>query len=137
MKFLLDTCVISALRKPRENASLVAWISEVDESDLHLSAITIGELEKGIGRLPESRKKAAVGEWVRHAVTNRFGNRILPIDAAVAACWGELIAAGEKNGRTLPILDAFIAATAIVADCTVVTRNTKDFAACGVRLLNP
>lgn len=137
MKFLLDTCVVSALRKPKENTSLVEWISEVDESDLYLSAITIGELEKGISRLPESKKKTAVSEWVRHAVTNRFGNRVLPIDAGVAACWGELIGAREKKGKTLPILDAFIAATAIVADCTVVTRNTKDFADCGVRLLNP
>lgn len=137
MKFLLDTCVISALRKPRENASLVEWISEVDESDLYLSALTIGELERGVSRLPESKKKAAVSDWVRHAVTNRFGNRVLSIDAAVAACWGELIGAREKKGKTLPILDAFIAATAIVANCTVVTRNTKDFADCGVRLLNP
>lgn len=137
MKFLLDTCVISALRKPQENISLVEWISNVDESDLYLSAVTIGELEKGVSRLPESKKKAAVSEWVRHAVTNRFGNRVLPIDAAVAACWGDLIVAREKKGKTLPILDAFIAATAIVADCTIVTRNTKDFADCGVRLLNP
>ncbi len=137
MKFLLDTCVISALRKPQENASLVEWISGVDESDLYLSAITIGELEKGVSRLPESKKKSTVSEWVRHAVTNRFGNRILPIDAAVAACWGELIGAREKKGKTLPILDAFIAATTLTADCTIVTRNTKDFTDCGVPLLNP
>ena len=137
MKFLLDTCVLSALRKPRENASLVEWISGVDEPDLYLSVVTIGELEKGVSRLPESRKKDAVSEWVRRAVANRFGDRILPIDAAVAACWGELLGAREKKGKTLPLLDAFIAATAIVADCTVVTRNTRDFADCGVRLLNP
>lgn len=137
MKFLLDTCVISALRKPGENESLVEWITDIDESDLYLSAITIGELEKGVSRLPESKKKNAVSEWVRHAVANRFGNRILPVDAAVAARWGELIGAQEKKGKTMPILDAFIAATAIAADCTLVTRNTKDFADCGVRLLNP
>jgi predicted nucleic acid-binding protein len=137
VKFLLDTCVISSLRKPQENASLVEWISGVDESDLYLSAITIGELEKGVSRLPESKKKTAVSDWVRHAVTNRFGNRVLPIDAAVAACWGELIGSREKKGKMLPVLDAFIAATAIVADCTVVTRNTQDFEDCGVRLLNP
>lgn len=137
MKFLLDTCVISALRYPQDNASLVEWISGIDESDLYLSAITIGELEKGVSRLPEGKKKAAVSEWVRHAVANRFENRVLPIDAAVAACWGELLGAREKKGKTLPILDAFIAATAIAADCTIVTRNTKDFADCGVRLLDP
>lgn len=137
MKFLLDTCVISALRKPQANASLVEWISEIDESDLYLSVITIGELEKGVSRLPESKHKAVVSDWIRHAVANRFGNRILPIDAAVAACWGDLIGAREKAGKPLPILDAFIAATASVADCTVVTRNTKDFADCGVRLLDP
>lgn len=137
MKFLLDTGIVSALRKPEDNASLVEWISGVDESDLYLSVITLGELEKGVSRLPESKKKAAVGEWVRHAVTNRFGNRMLPVDAAVAARWGELLGARAKAGKPLPILDAFIAATALVADCTVVTRNAKDFADCGVRLLNP
>lgn len=137
MKFLLDTCIISALRKPEENASLVEWISGVDESDLYLSVITLGELEKGVSRLPESRKRTAVSDWVRHAVTNRFGSRLLPVDAAVAARWGELLGAREKQGKPLPILDAFIAATALVADCTVVTRNAKDFADCGVRLLNP
>ena len=137
MKFLLDTCVVSDLRRPRENASLVEWISEVDESDLYLSVVTIGELAKGVNRLPAGRKKEALDEWVRHAVTNRFGNRILPIDAAVAACWGDLVGAREKKGKTLPVLDALIAATAIMAGCTVVTRNVKDFADCGVRLLNP
>lgn len=90
MKFLLDTCIISALRNPGDNASLVEWISGVDEADLYLSAVTIGELEKGVSRLPEGKKKTAVSDWVRHAITNRFGSRVLPIDAAVAACWGEL-----------------------------------------------
>jgi predicted nucleic acid-binding protein len=137
MKFLLDTCIVSALRKPGDNASLVEWISGVDEADLYLSVVTIGELEKGVCRLPASKKKDAVSEWVRHAVTNRFEDRVLPIDAAVAACWGDLLGVREKKGKTMPILDAFIAATAVVFDCTVVTRNIKDFADCGVRLLNP
>lgn len=137
MKFLLDTCVISELRKPSENPSLVKWISGVDESDLFLSVITIGELERGVARLPEGKKKAAVGEWVRHAVVNRFGARILPVDPSVASCWGGLLASREKAGRPMPILDGFIAATAISSDCTLVTRNTKDFEGSGVRLLNP
>lgn len=137
MRFLLDTCVVSALRNPGANASLADWISTVDESDLYLSVITLGELEKGVSRMPESKKKAALSDWVRRAVPERFGDRVLPIDAAVAARWGELLAARERRGKALPILDAFIAATAIEADCTVVTRNTQDFADCGVRLLNP
>ncbi len=137
MKFLLDTCVISALRKPQENSSLAEWISGVDEQDLYLSVVTIGELVKGIGRLPASKKKDSLNDWVLRAVAQRFEERILPIDAAVAARWGELLAAREKKGKPLPILDAFIAATALAADCTIVTRNIKDFADCGVRLLDP
>lgn len=137
MKFLLDTCVVSALRRPRENAAVVDWISGVDESDLYLSVITIGELEKGVSRLPEGKKKSVVSDWVRHAVTNRFGSRVLAVDAAVAARWGELLGLREKKGKPMPILDAFIAATALTADCTIATRNTKDFAECGVRLLDP
>lgn len=137
MKFLLDTCVISELRKPKENPALADWISGVDESDLFLSVITIGELEKGVARLPGGKKKAAVGEWIRHAVANRFGARILPVDPSVASCWGGLLAAREKAGRPMPVLDGLIAATAIASDCTLVTRNTKDFEGCGVRLLNP
>lgn len=137
MRFLLDTCVVSALRRPDENVSLARWISGVDETDLFLSVITIGELEKGVSLLPEGKRKSAVDDWVRRIVAARFGDRILPIDLAVAARWGELVAAREKKGKPLPILDAVIAATAGVFDCTVVTRNTRDFADCGVRLLNP
>ena len=125
------------MRKPKENASLVEWISGIDESDLYLSVITLGELEKGVSRLPESKKKAAISEWVRQAVSDRFEDRILAVDAAVAIRWGQLLGALEKEGKTMPILDALIAATALASDCSVVTRNVKDFADCGVRLLNP
>lgn len=137
MRFLLDTCVISCLRKPHENRSLAGWISDVDESDLFLSAITIGEIEKGISLLPESRKKEEVREWLLRTVTHRFGNRILPVDVPVAACWGELVGRRQQKGKPLPILDAFIASTAVVFHCTVVTRNVEDFEDCGVNLLNP
>jgi predicted nucleic acid-binding protein len=137
VKHLLDTCAISALRRPKEHASLVQWISGIDEEDLYLSVVTIGELEKGVSRLPEGKKKDAVGEWIRHDVAARFGDRILPIDAAVAVCWGELLGAQERAGRALPVLDAFIAATALVNGCAIVTKNVKDFAECGVRLINP
>ena len=137
MRFLLDTCVISGLRKPRENRSLVEWISDVDESDLYLSVITIGEIEKGISLLPESRKKAEVREWLLRGVTHRFGDRILPVDVPVAARWGELVGARQQKGKPLPLLDAFIASTAAVFNCTVVTRNVEDFAGCGVNVLDP
>ena len=137
MKYLLDTCVVSALRRPKEHPSLVEWIAGVDEQDLYLSAVTIGELTRGTARLSAGRKKDALTDWVLSAVTERFEDRILPIDAAVAAHWGELLASCVKRGRTLPLLDAIIAATALAAGCTVVTKNTKDFVDCGVRLLDP
>jgi predicted nucleic acid-binding protein len=137
VKYLLDTCVVSALRKPEENPALVRWISGVEEGDLYLSAVTIGELEKGVSLLPEGRKKSLVRDWVLHALTNRFGRRILDVDAPVAARWGALLGENQKKGRSLPILDALIAATALVHDCTLVTRNLRDFRALGASLFNP
>jgi predicted nucleic acid-binding protein len=137
VKYLLDTCVVCALRKAKDHPSLVAWIAGIDEQDLYLSAVTVGELAKGVARLPSGKKKDALNDWVLRAVVERFADRILSIDAVAAGHWGELLAAREKKGRAMPLLDAFIAATALAEDCTVVTKNTKDFADCGVRLLDP
>jgi predicted nucleic acid-binding protein len=102
-----------------------------------LSAITIGELEKGIARLPASAKKAKLESWVRRDLAERFRNRILPIDEAVAARWGAQSGASEAKGRPLPVIDSLIAATGLHHDLTVVTRNTEDLERCGARCFNP
>lgn len=137
MSYLLDTCVLSELIKPKPSASVAAWIESCDEQALFLSVITVGELEKGIARLPDSAKRAKLEQWVRRDLVQRFQDRILPIDVAVAARWGSLSGTAEVRGRPLPVIDSLIAATSLHHDLVVVTRNTEDFERCGARCLDP
>jgi predicted nucleic acid-binding protein len=137
VSYLLDTCVLSELIKPKPSAKVAAWIEGCDEQSLFLSVITIGELEKGIAKLPDSAKRARLELWARRDLVQRFQDRILPIDAAVAARWGSLSGAAETKGRPLPVIDSLIAATGLHHDLDVVTRNTEDFKQCGVRCLDP
>lgn len=137
MSWLLDTCVISELAKPRPAASVVAWIRGCAEDQLFISVITLGELEKGIAKLPGSARRKALESWVRSDVAERFRGRVLAVDADVASRWGTLSGASEVRGRPLPVLDCLIAATSLQHGLTVVTRNTDDLERCGARCLNP
>lgn len=137
MSWLLDTCVISELVRPRPKASVVAWIEQCDEDDLFLSVITIGELEKGIAKLPESAKRIRLENWVRRELADRFRDRLLSIDAGIAARWGATAGEAEARGEPLPVIDSLIAATSLQHDLTIVTRNTHDMKRCGARCVNP
>ncbi len=137
MSWLLDTCVISELSKPRPQSTVVEWIQTCLEDQLFLSVITVGELEKGIARLRQSDRRAALEKWVRNDVVARFGGRLLAIDAAIAARWGSLVGASEAKGKPLPVIDSLIAATSLQHGLTVVTRNTEDLERCGAHCLNP
>jgi predicted nucleic acid-binding protein len=137
LTWLLDTCVVSELIRSRPKASVVAWLLERDEAELFLSVVTIGELEKAIAKLPASPKRTAIEQWARRDLVARFGDRLLAIDAAVAARWGAIAGAPERRGRPLPVIDGLIAATSLQHDLVVVTRNTGDLERCGARCLNP
>lgn len=137
MSWLLDTCVVSELVRPRPKASVVNWVLERDEDALFLSIITIGELEKGIARLPDSPKRVTLEQWVRRELSDRFRGRLLMVDSGVAARWGALVGASEARGQPLPVIDSLIAATGVQHDLTVATRNTDDLERCGVRCVNP
>ena len=137
MSWLLDTCVISELVKPRPASSVVAWIRASPEDELFISVITLGELEKGIARLPPSARRTALEAWVRDDVADRFRGRVLEVDIAVARRWGALSGASDARGQPLPVVDSLIAATSLHHGLTVVTRNTDDLERCGARCLNP
>jgi len=102
-----------------------------------LSVITIGELEKGIAKLRDAGKRSALEHWVRHDLADRFSERLLLIDAIIAARWGTLLGASEARGQPLPVIDSLIAATSLHHHLTVVTRNTEDLERCGARCFNP
>ncbi len=137
MNYLLDTCVISELVKPRPEKRVIKWISTQEESQLFLSVITIGEIQKGISKLAESRKKAALHTWLQTDLAERFSGRILPIDYQTALNWGAMQAAAEKTGIILPAIDSLIAAQGITHRMTVATRNIDDMRASGALLYNP
>jgi toxin FitB len=111
VSFLLDTCVISELVRPRPQPSVVSWIEAADEESLFLSVLTLGELEKGIARSTDLRRRAKLTTWVRGHLADRFRGRLLPIDAAVATRWGMLVGESEASGKPLPVIDSLLAAT--------------------------
>lgn len=137
MNYLLDTCVLSELIKKQPNSKVVHWISDIEEENLFISVLTIGELHKGIEKLPESRKKNMLHKWVTYDMKKRFENKIIDLDLHTATTWGKIQAKSEMSGQKLPAIDSLIAATGISHDLIVVTRNTKDMESSGVDLVNP
>ncbi|MBP1203590.1 putative nucleic acid-binding protein [Duganella sp. 1411] len=137
MMFVLDTNVVSELRKIRLNKAdinVTAWAESVDATDLFVSAITVMELELGV--LSVERKDATQGamlrSWLEQQVLPEFAGRTLPVDTAVAQRCARLHVPNRRGER-----DALIAATALVHGMTVVTRNIADFQPMGVKLFNP
>jgi toxin FitB len=137
MTFLLDTCVISELIAKQPNLRVVQWVDSIDEDKLFLSALTIGEIKRGIEKLADSSRKSALAEWLEDDLLIRFTDRILPIDIPVMLVWGQLTADLEKQGRRMPAIDSLIAATCLLGRLDLVTRNESDFAHSGVAVINP
>lgn len=137
MRYLLDTCVISELVKRAPSSRVAQWLEQQKELSLFLSVITFGELHKGIGQLQAGRKKRELNEWVEGQLSRRFTGRILDVDKDVAIRWGEISASSGRVGRTVPVLDGLLAATALTFGLTFVTRNTDHVRETGVLLFDP
>jgi len=137
VNYLLDTCVISELVSRRANDNVIGWIRNTPEDRCFLSVITIGEIKKGIEKLADTQRKAQLNAWLNDELLVRFKGRLIPLDVDVLLTWGALTAHLESIGRRMPAIDSLIAASAIHADLTLVTRNTSDFAGTAVTLFNP
>ncbi|GAV35500.1 toxin FitB [Roseomonas sp. TAS13] len=134
MTWLVDTNVISEIRKgPRCHPSVASWWAAVEDRDLFLSALTLGEIRKGIESVrPRDPVKArGLERWLRE-VSDVFGARVIGVDPAVADAWGRM-----SVSRSVPVIDALLAATAQVHNLVLVTRNTADVSGLGVQTLNP
>ena len=136
MRILLDTNVVSELRKPDADPAVKARVAAFKPEDLCIASVTLGELTHGIQRLPRGRRKDGLTAWLER-LEALHGDRILPFDREAATVWGRMLARSEQKGRTLPLEDAQIAATAVRFGLRVMTRNVGDFEPTGVEVVNP
>ncbi len=137
MRYLIDTNVISEVADRQPNQRVVRWMDSQPLHDTCLSVLTLGELEKGLAMLAAGPRRAQLRQWLEVDVASAFQGRILPIDAKVARVWGETSGLLERSGRRPKVVDAQMAATAVVHRLTVVTRNVRDFEPFDVEVLNP
>ena len=137
MNFLLDTNVLSEVRRPAPDRKVLGWLDTIDEDRVFISVASIAELRRGIASMDDSRRRAALAAWLTNDLPARFADRILPIDQVVAERWGDLMAQSRRSGVALSVMDGFFAATALAKDLTLVTRNVRDFELFGVQLRNP
>ena len=135
--FLLDTNTVSELVGIKPHQRVLDWIEAADESRLFLSVMTLGEIRQGVAALPRSKKRTGLESWLEIDLQLRFAGRILAIDGGVADRWGWIMAQARVKGKTLPVVDGLLAATALHHNLTAVTRNVSDFAVAGLIVINP
>ncbi|MFM1891848.1 MAG: hypothetical protein RLZ44_925 [Pseudomonadota bacterium] len=134
MSYLVDTNVLSELRRREPHPNVFEWFSQRPSTTLFLSVLTLGEIRKGVELLPDGQRKLELLDWLEVELPKFFAGRILAIDAAVADRWGQLQA--QARGP-VPAVDSLLAATALHHGLRVVTRNVRDFAFAGLDVIDP
>ena len=136
MRLLLDLCALIELRSPKGNAGVKATIALVSDDDLYVSALTVGEISRGVALLPDGRKKRAFNGWL-NALERQFAHRILPIDPEAAHLWGEITARLAQMGQVRPVIDTLVAATALRHGLGILTCHAARFEGIGVLIVDP
>ncbi|HKN29680.1 MAG TPA: type II toxin-antitoxin system VapC family toxin [Roseiarcus sp.] len=137
MIFLLDTNVLSEVRRPVPDRVVLDWLHRLDEDRAFVSVISLAEIRRGIALMESGRRREALAEWLVRDLPDRFAGRILAIDQKTAFAWGDLMAQAKRRGIGLSSMDGLLAATASAHGLTLATRNTKDFRDLGVTLFDP
>jgi hypothetical protein len=135
--WLLDTNVLSEIRKPKPDRRVLAFIAGQPIEGLRVSAVTLAEIRFGIERLDDAAKRLELNEWLAHKVRPMFAQRVLPVSEDVMFRWRVLVEEGRKQGHTFSQPDLIIAATALEHGLTVVTRDREDFVRARVPVFNP
>lgn len=135
--WLLDTNVLSELRRSRPEKKVVAFVEGQALDRLHVSAVTLAEIRFGIELLADATRRAELNDWLTHKIRPMFEQRILDVSEDVILKWWMLVEAGRKGGHTYSQPDLFIAATAMHHGLTVVTRDTREYERARVPVLNP
>jgi predicted nucleic acid-binding protein len=137
MNYLLDTCVLSEFTRRQPAPRVVDWLNSIDEEKLFISVITIGEIQHGIERLPDSHRKTELLVWMNTGLLPRFAGRMVSIDAPTMFLWGSLVARLEGAGKPVGVMDTLILASALQNNLIIATRNVTDFLPGGVQVINP
>ena len=135
--WLLDTNVLSELRRPRPEAKVTSFIASQPLESLHISSVTLAEIRFGIELVGEVGRRAELNDWLAHKVRPMFDQRILPVTEEIMFKWRLLVEDGRKSGHTFSQPDLIIAATALEHGLTVVSRDTSDYERARVPVLNP
>jgi|ERR1700761_1772217 len=136
--FLLDTNVLSEFnRRGEPNPNVKQWLEKADADSLYASVLTFAEIRFEVELLPKSKRRTRLEEWLDRDLPAWFGNRVLPVDRAVADRWGVFRAQAQVKGRPLSIIDGLLAATAFIHGLTLVSRNQGDFDVIGAAVVNP
>lgn len=137
MSYVLDTCVLSELIKKSPEPRLLHWIQTQPEERLYLSVLTLGELQKGVAKLRDSKRKRSLQRWLAEDIQERFKGRLASVTPEVALLWGQIQGQAERRGMKMPVLDGLIAATTLSLGAALVTRDIKGAKASGVEIVNP
>jgi predicted nucleic acid-binding protein len=136
VRYLLDTCALSELVKSTPDAHVIRWFEARKAHELCISSMTWGELQRGVTRLPESKRRSELTLWLQQLETG-FEDRILAFDKNVSRVWAHMTAQAETQGKSMAAFDSIIAATARAHDCKLVSRNVRDFVNAGIDVINP
>lgn len=136
MNFLLDTNAVSEPNRHRPDLGFIEWVRSRSAWELNTSVLVVGELHRGVMRLPDTDRRRAIEDWVAQVVVD-FEDRVLPIDLDVAAIWADIAHDLKRAGKVIGAIDELIAATALAHDLTLVTRNLRHFEPTGCKLLSP
>ncbi|MDL2408071.1 type II toxin-antitoxin system VapC family toxin [Rhizobium calliandrae] len=137
MRLLLDTNVLSEVTRPIPEARVLEWLDRIDEDRAFISVVSIAEIRRGVALMDAGRKRDALAEWLATDLPERFENRVIAVNEPIALAWGDLMGLARRSGRGLSSMDGLIAATAIVHDLTIATRNTKDLDGFGIDIIDP
>lgn len=137
MNYLLDTCVLVEFARRNPDPKVIRWMNSIENEQLYISVISLGEIQRAIERMPESERKEELLNWVYHGLIERLKDRILSLDTITLTLWGSLTTWKEDVGKPMGTLESLIAASALRHNLTLVTRYEQEYHRSGVALINP